>query len=114
MYTQGPRDERFTRGEGIPGIATTPAKMKSASNRTSVIPTQRSARACRQAATFTGGDQREPRYLMPVSRLSPVKGASSLPPNRRRILRVRAHATENSMARRVVAGAAGRVVWASM
>ena len=55
MYTQGPRDERSTRGKGIPGIATTPAKMKSASNRTSVIPTQRSARACRQAATFTGG-----------------------------------------------------------
>src|SRR3989475_13294282 len=76
MYTQGPRDERFTRGEGIPGIATTPAKMKSASNRTSVIPTQRSARACRQAATFTGGDQREPRYLMAETRVSPLEGVT--------------------------------------
>src|SRR2546426_11184332 len=82
MYTQGPRDERFTRGEGIPGIATTPAKMKSASNRTSVIPTQRSARACRQAATFTGGDQREPRYLMAVPRVSPLKGGTH--PRRRK------------------------------
>ena len=53
MYTQGPRDERSTRGVGIPGIVTTPAKMKRASNRTSVIPTHRSARACRQAATLT-------------------------------------------------------------
>src|SRR3989442_13542020 len=79
MYTQGPRDERFTRGEGIPGIATTPAKMKSASNRTSVIPTQRSARACRQAATFTGGDQREPRYLMAVPRLLPLKRGTDPP-----------------------------------